>query len=168
MSPGASPNRARAYETVRANPGATVAEVANALEVDHSTAAYHLRRLEKEGRIVAERVGRVRSHVVNGDGWCPYLRRVLPRLRPDGAEPTLEALVERPVVRVADAVGEEAEVGEVRWALKRLQEVGLAERIGHGRYRLPQGRETAARRALRRRPCPGGDACAAAGGRVAA
>lgn len=161
-------NRAAAYRLVRDQPGATVADVARALDIDHSTAAYHLRRLERQDRIVAERVGRVRSHVANGDGWCPYLRRVLPRLRPEGADPVLEALLDRAVFRVADAARRGVDEGQARWALKRFREVSLAERVGHGRYRLPAGREAAARRALRREPCPGGRDCAAPERRVAA
>lgn len=156
-------NRAAAYRTVRDEPGATVADVADALGIDHSTASYHLRRLEKQDRIVAERVGRVRAHVANGDGWCPFLRRVLPRLRPDGAEPVLEALLERRIFRVADAARRGVDEGKARWALKRLREVGLVEKVGHGRYRVRPGREAAARRALRREPCPGGARCAARG-----
>lgn len=148
---------------VRENPGVSVTDVAEALDVDHSTAAYHLRRLEREQRIVGQRVGRVRAHVANGEGWCPYLRRVLPRLRPDGAEPVLEALLDRAVFRVADAARRGVPDGEARWALERFQEVGLVEKVGHGRYRIPEDREAAARRALRRRPCPGGPSCPASG-----
>lgn len=161
-----SPKRADAYQFVRENPGATVSDVAEALEIDHSTASYHLRRLERDQRVVADRVGRVRSHVANGEGWCAYLRRVLPRLRPDGAEPVLEALLDRAVFRVADAAARGVPAGEARWALERLQEVGLVEKAGHGRYRIPPDREAAARRALRGVPCPG-DATCPAGGRAA-
>lgn len=156
-------NRARAYDFVRENPGASVADVAEALEVDHSTAAYHLRQLERDRRVVAEDVGRVRSHVANGEGWCPYLRRVLPRLRPSGAEPVLEALLDRAVFRVADARARGVDEGKARWALKRLQEVDLVEKLGHGRYRIPPDREAAARRALDGVPCPGDATCPASG-----
>lgn len=156
-------NRAAAYRFVREAPGASVSDVADALGVDHSTAAYHLRRLEREGRVVAQHVGRVRAHVPNGEGWCPYLRRVLPRLRPEGAEPVLEALLDRAVFRVADARRRGVDEGKARWALERFQEVGLAEKVGHGRYRIPEGREAAARRALRGQPCPGGPSCPASG-----
>lgn len=156
-----SANRARAYRFVRENPGATVTDVAEAMDVDHSTAAYHLRELERDRRIVAERVGRVRSHVANGEGFCPFMRKVLPRLRPAGARPVLEALLDRAVLRVADAASRGVDPGQARWALKRLREVGLVEKVGHGRYRVPPDREAAARRALHGRPCPGGPACLA-------
>lgn len=161
MQEKGSGNRAEAYRVVREDPGASVTDVAEALDIDHSTASYHLRQLEREGRIVARRVGRVRAHVANGDGWCPFLQRALPRLRPVGAEPVLEALLDRAVFRVADAARRGVPDGEARWALERLQEVGLAEKVGHGRYRIPEGREAAARRALHGKPCPGGPSCPA-------
>lgn len=42
-------------------------EAARALDLDHSTVAYHVRRLEKAGAIVAERCGRYVRLYVNGD-----------------------------------------------------------------------------------------------------
>lgn len=60
-------NRGRLAAFLAERPGAGMGEAARALGIDHSTVAYHVRRLEKAGAIVTERCGRYVRLYVNGD-----------------------------------------------------------------------------------------------------
>lgn len=52
-----NPVRKRVSAYVRANPGATIMEVRNAVGIAWGTAVYHLERLERSGELVGERRG---------------------------------------------------------------------------------------------------------------
>lgn len=159
MTPATS-TRERVLATVVERPGATIQEVAHRLALDHSTAAYHLHRLEVDRRVVAERHGRWRAHFVNGSGHCPHLRQGLPRLEARGARPALAHLLERGEVTAAELMARGIQEGEARWALQALGEAGFTERVARGRHRLAPDGSTCALRALARSPCPEWGSCA--------
>ncbi len=160
-----NPTRLEAYRYVKDHPGCAVADVARQLNVDHSTATYHLRRLAREDRITTEMAGRVRGHVVNGAGFCPYLTRVLPRLRTPEARAVLEALATRDHAGVVELASEHGmDRSSVRWALQVLQDVGLVERVGRGTYQVPRDRRVCAARAAASRGCSRWGLCAVSRG----
>lgn len=131
----ASPERERAFDAVKALPGASVQEVAAALDVDHSTAEYHLHRLLREGRVRAVRAGRVRAHYASGTPLCPFLREVTPKFRSEGDRRALAAMAAGGTWRATDlpAAGG-LSLPEARWFLQKAAEEGLLQREGHGRW----------------------------------
>lgn len=145
--------RGKVYDLVRDEPGLAVQDVADRLAVDHSTAAYHLHRLESSGHVVAHASGRTRCHYANGSGLCPYLKHVLPRLRADGAGPALARALERGDVTAADLEARGVDVGAARWALHRLEDAGLLRKVARGRWRLREDTAKCALHALGREGC---------------
>lgn len=123
-------------DRIRAQPGATVADLARDLAVAHSTATYHLRRLERE-RVVVSLAKRGRLHwFVNGQATpaeravavsrrLPRAEQVLSRVPRDGAAP-LGAIAEGlPMTKPG-----------VIWHLKRLETLGLVLSEGPAGARL--------------------------------
>lgn len=115
--------RDRAFEVVKAKPGASVLEVAEDLDVAWSTAAYHLAVLEREGFIAGERRGRHRRFFAVGSGASreevfatehPTARRILETVR--GAPGVTQK-------EIAAAAGVSASTAS--WHLERLAQAGL-------------------------------------------
>lgn len=158
--------RARLFEAIRASPGASVTELARLVGVRHSTATYHLARLEKLWMVHAMRVGNRLHYFLNGQmppgeralAVCRRLDRseqVLGRLRGDAALSLGEVAEGLPMTKAG-----------VYWHLRRLAALGLAAvegapgaqryRLGSGILRLPPVHGPASARAnssaLRNRP----------------
>lgn len=137
MRPAALTARPQAVlDAVAARPGASVQELADALGVDHSTAEYHLHRLERAGRVRAVRAGRVRAHYASGAPYCPYLRVLLPQFRAAEDLALLRALAagEARALDLARATGRD--VPGVRWLLEKAARAGVVESPRYGAWRV--------------------------------
>ncbi|HVL48167.1 MAG TPA: hypothetical protein VM889_06385 [Candidatus Thermoplasmatota archaeon] len=135
-------------------PGLTVSDAARALGVDHSTAAYHLRRLVKQRRVAVTAVGRVRAHWAPGCGYCPVQRAALPRLTPE-ARRVFATLAAAPRAhRIGEAFARAA-VDEPagRWAVDTLRRLGLVMGRGHGLVSARPGAEACVEGLGLGRPC---------------
>ena len=101
------------------------------MDLDESTAGYHLHRLEREGQIVVERVGRVAAHYPNG--WGDARARRYASLSAE-ARAALAVLRDLGVARVAE-VSRWSGIprGATRHALT------LCERLGFVRRRSKRG-----------------------------
>lgn len=121
--------RAEMLAYVSREPGTTSTTVARRFAIDHSTAAYHLRRLMKAGLIVAQSDGRSLRYYVVGCGICPFLRMALPTLRDERFAELLAALEGREL-RLPAFARDAQEVARTRGRLTRLAQLGLVANEG--------------------------------------
>lgn len=152
---------------LRQHPGMSTRALARAAGVDESTADYHLRRLRRAGRALAQPWGRELCWFPAGAGFCPVLRRAIPALRREEVARVALALDEAPATagQLADRAG--VPVGAARWATVVLEDAGIAERNATGRVQLRAGaqvcigRATGGQRCDEWGRCPVSRACAA-------
>lgn len=105
-------------------PGESCTDLAHAFGIDHSTAAYHLRRLERAGLVTASVTGRAILWYPVGCGICPFLRPALPLLR-DPRYASLLARSEAPGVRVSEMTSDPRQTARIRSRFERLEALGL-------------------------------------------
>lgn len=134
-------------------PGASTTMVAARVGTNASTADYHLRRLQKEGKVRAQPGGREVAWFLNGCGLCPVVRGLVPALRHAPLAATLRALGEVPAHApwIAQQAGIDA--GQARWAAAKLVAAGVAARTPGGKVRLAEGASLCVRKALAAEPC---------------
>lgn len=116
-------------------PGLSTRGVARNVDLDESTAAYHLHRLERAGVVVAERVGRVVAHYPNG--WGDEAARKYAALSAE-ARAVMAVLKEEglPLRAVDVARRSGVPVGAVRHALALAVRLGLARKPRQGLYEV--------------------------------
>jgi predicted transcriptional regulator len=144
--------REAVFDVVCSSPGAGPSDVADELGLHPSTAEYHLRRLDENGRVVLETVGRRRCFYPEGEGWCRCSRAAHARLTQAGRT-MLRAALDRGLVSRRQVVSRGHSRSAVRWALKQLREIGVLERDGWGIYVLDEDKRDCALAALNERPC---------------
>jgi len=115
--------RFRLLCALRASPGLTVAQLARALAVDHSTAAYHLDRLVAAGVVVCLRHGG-RRHSFPAGG-LPRERALAVTQRRGAAALVLARVGAEPRSLGAIAQGLPLTKSGVHWHLRRLVALGL-------------------------------------------
>ncbi len=152
---------ARVLRTVRDQPGTCTQTVARTLSVDHSTAAYHLRRLERRGRVSSVVTGRERRHYPKGHPSCPFLRIAESTL--DHAATTrvlraVHATAASRAVDVARATG--VAIAQVRWVLIRLEQMGFIVKVAPGRFTVPEDVHPCLPHAFERTACREWGRCA--------
>ncbi|HVL48444.1 MAG TPA: helix-turn-helix domain-containing protein, partial [Candidatus Thermoplasmatota archaeon] len=126
--------RARILEAMRADPGATIQELARVAGVSHTTATYHLGLLEEVDLAVAETVGNRKHWFTNGAVANRALRLRILLGRMGRAREVLSAVESGPA-RLADVAGALGmSLPGALWHLKRLVDLGLVDRDGD-RYR---------------------------------
>lgn len=123
--------RRRLFEAVLANPGAGLADLAEASGLGYSTARYHLHVLRRAGRVSTAKLrGKRRAFPPSVD--APALAAALD----DDATAVLIVAVARlgpsPVSRLADALDKDPST--VTYHAKRLESDGLVTRRRRGRY----------------------------------
>lgn len=138
---------------IRATPGASTRELARTTGISEWTADYHLRRMLREGALVAETVGRTRCWYAKGCGLCPVLRRAMPMLRrPEALAVALASPDDpEPLPRLASRAG--VSVGTARWVTTVLADAFLLERNRFGRVALRPGAGTCLSAASAGRRC---------------
>ena len=116
-------------------PGLSTRAVARAVDLDESTAGYHLHRLARAGEIVVERVGRIAAHYPNG--WGDAAARKYAALSAE-ARIVLAVLREEAMpLRPVDAARRAGiPVSAARHALTLAVRLGLARRPRQGRYEV--------------------------------
>lgn len=141
---GAGPGATRwaVLQAVLTRPGTSIQDVADALDVDHSTVRHHVRVLREEGAVERIRDGRIVRLFVRGAGLA---ERLAPILRDPDRGRVLDYLRDHPVPtvtinRVADALGLHFRV--VRRTMEWLDRVGVIEMTrDEGGYRLREVRD---------------------------
>lgn len=117
--------RERVLAAVRAAPGRSVTALARELNVDPSTAVYHLRKLERKKDVVGREVGRERVWFPEGI-VCPALKEGWPLLR--RARPVVDAVLAGDVTVKAIAARVGQPEAPVRARLAALAAAGFLER----------------------------------------
>ena len=132
-SPVMTPTRRQIARLLWARPGLSNRAVAREVDLDESTAAYHLDRLVREGVLVQERVGRVVAHYPMG--WGDARARRYAALSAE-ARLVLAVLQEEPgPMRAVDLARRlDVRVGVVRAALELALRAGLARRVARGKF----------------------------------
>lgn len=125
---------------VLATPGCSTRAVARAVGVDDSTADYHLRRLRKEGVLRCHDGRRQVSwwHRASGP-FCPVLLDAIPIFRREGVAETARALEEWPTTASELARRCGVPLGQVRWNVEVLGQLGLLAKTRTGRAGLAAG-----------------------------
>ncbi|MFA5861643.1 MAG: winged helix-turn-helix transcriptional regulator [Candidatus Thermoplasmatota archaeon] len=134
-SPVMTPTRRQIARLLWARPGLSRRSVAREVDLDDSTAAYHLDRLVREGVIIQERVGRVVAHYPVG--WGDARARKYAALSAD-ARVVLAALQEEyGAMRAVDLARRlDVRVSVIRAALHLAVRSNLARRVGRGKYEV--------------------------------
>ncbi len=110
---------------IRAHAGATVADLSRAVSVAHTTATYHLRRLEKQGAVVSLRAGGRLHFFLNGQA-TPKDRTLTVCRRLERSEEVLRRLPrDAPVTLGEVSAGLPMTKAGVYWHLLRLAALGL-------------------------------------------
>lgn len=131
----ATPTRQQILRLLWREPGLSTRGVARGVDLDESSAAYHLHRLERAGAVVCERIGRIVAHYPNG--WGNATARKYAVLSPE-ARVVLDVLREEAIALRAVDVSRRSglRVGAVRHALSLATRLGLARRARRGRYEV--------------------------------
>lgn len=145
-------DRASIVERLREEPGLRPADIARVFGVHPSTAEYHLRRLDRVGRVARVRVGRELHHYVVGEGICRKGREVHARLTPAGRA-VLRFGLDRRVFPRGCVVDLGFSSSAVRWAIDRFEALGVVERLAWGVYELAAGWRGCVASALREEAC---------------
>lgn len=120
--------RASILEAVEDDPGGTVTEYAEDVDVDRTTARYHLRMLERFDYVLSDRIlGRTR-YFENHGRWDAFARQAIAHLRNRSTRRLVEAILEDPGRRcreLADPTG--LSESAVYRKIGRLHEIGLVE-----------------------------------------
>lgn len=144
----------KALAVLSKEPGSSVARVARELGIDHSTAAYHLRRLERMGIVQSRVIGRTRCHFVASRWQCETSRQAAVFMSAPGGRAVLERLASGGAWRANElSKATEIRVGRVRWIIRRGETCGLLERVRYGRYALALEARLCASHALSGSPC---------------
>lgn len=123
--------RARLLDALRARPGLAVVDAARAVDVDPSTALYHLRRLVDEGVAVAEGARRAARYFAVGTVPPAQRLRIVAERE---SEPIIEAIRAEPgasKTRLAQRLA--IARASLSWHLGRLERAGLVRCERDGR-----------------------------------
>jgi Mn-dependent DtxR family transcriptional regulator len=138
LAPTLSERRQEILHLVARDPGATPADIARALDVDHSTAAYHLRRLGRAGFVEPRPIGRALRYFSPGCRICPFLRETMPVLRDPRYATVVAALEARGGRAFLSDMAPPGEEGRYRARLRRMQQMGLVQRGSSGWELTPE------------------------------
>ncbi len=121
-------NRQDILNFVYRNPGATVANVAQAHSIDRGTAKYHLYRLESEGKIILRRIGKFSRIFQNSETYSDFEKTVLSYMQNQTARSILLMIFEQPGItnlEMADRL--RVEKSAIKWHLDNLIRDGIVK-----------------------------------------
>jgi|AGTN01.2.fsa_nt_gi Uncharacterized protein conserved in archaea len=121
-------NRQDILNFVYHNPGVTVANVAQAHNIDRGTAKYHLYRLESEGKIILRRIGKFSRIFQNSETYSDFEKTVLSYMQNQTARSILLMILEQPGItnlEMADRLC--VEKSAIKWHLDNLMRDGIVK-----------------------------------------
>lgn len=151
--------RDRIMDLLRTQHGLSTRAVAKGVGVTESTADYHLRRLRREQRVLAEEAGREVRWFATPCGLCPVLRQAIPAMRRAPVASVALALSEWPLTSRAVAERAGVPLGQTRQALPLLERIGIVERSRTGRVALRDGAALCVPKAIAGERCALWGAC---------
>lgn len=126
--------RLRMFEYVRERPGAHLSQIHGAMGLGWGATVYHLRRMREAQLLTARTVGNQLCHFVNGDHHTPEEQQVLAAAKGARAQAIVDYIKLRgasPQHEIARELGMSSAL--VSWHAKRLEDLGVVERVRAGR-----------------------------------
>jgi predicted transcriptional regulator len=129
-------NRHNILNYVYSNPGATVAEVAQSQSIERGTAKYHLYKLETEGKIVLNRIGKYSRVFRNSNTYSDFKKTVLAHLQNQTGRNVLLLVLEQPGItnqELAERLG--IEKSAIHWHVDKFMTDGLIVYRKDGKFK---------------------------------
>jgi predicted transcriptional regulator len=129
-------NRHNILNYIYSNPGATVAEVAQAQSIERGTVKYHLYKLESEGKIVLNRMGKYSRVFRNSHTYSDYEKTIIAHLQNQTARSVLLLILEHPGItnqEMTERLG--IEKSAVHWHVDKFMRDGLIGFRRDGKYK---------------------------------
>jgi predicted transcriptional regulator len=89
-------NKQAVFTFITGNPGCTAPELARGRNMNIGTARYHIQRLQDEGRIVLEKIGKYSRIFVNSHTYDDREKRIASHLHNDTSRAIISTLMETP------------------------------------------------------------------------
>ncbi len=129
-------NRHNILNYIYSNPGATVAEVAHAQSIERGTVKYHLYKLETEGKIVLNRMGKYSRIFRNSHTYSDFDKVVLAHLQNQTSRSVLLLVLEQPGItnqEMAERLG--IEKSAIHWHVDKFLRDGLISYRRDGKFK---------------------------------
>jgi predicted transcriptional regulator len=129
-------NRHNILNYIYSNPGATVAEVAQAQSIERGTVKYHLYKLETEGKIVLNRMGKYSRVFRNSHTYSDFDKIVLAHLQNQTSRAVLLLVIEQPGItnqEMAEQLG--IEKSAIHWHVDKFLRDGLISYRRDGKFK---------------------------------
>jgi predicted transcriptional regulator len=129
-------NRHNILNYIYSNPGATVAEVAQAQSIERGTVKYHLYKLESEGKIVLNRMGKYSRVFRNSNTYSDFEKTVIAHLQNQTARSVLLMIHDQPGItnqEMAERLG--VEKSAVHWHVDKFLSDGLISYRRDGKFK---------------------------------
>jgi predicted transcriptional regulator len=129
-------NRHNILNYIYSNPGTTVAKVAQAQSIDRGTAKYHLFKLESEGKIVLNRIGKFSRVFRNSHTYDDFEKTVIAHLQNQTSRSVLLLVLEQPGItnkEMAERLG--VEKTAIHWHIDKFVNDGLISYRKEGKFK---------------------------------
>jgi predicted transcriptional regulator len=129
-------NRNSILQYVNANPGSTIARIAQDQLIDRATVKYHLYKLEAGGKVVLRRMGKYARIFRNSGAFSADEQKVIAHLQNRNSSRILSLIMDNPGItnqELAEQLG--IEKGAVHWHIDRFMADGLISVSQEGRQK---------------------------------
>ena len=129
-------NRHNILNYVYSNPGATVAEVAQAQSIERGTVKYHLYKLESEGKVVLNRMGKYSRVFRNSHTYSDFEKTVIAHLQNQTARSVLLLILEQPGItnqEMSERLG--VEKSAIHWHVDKFLRDGMVSFRRDGKFK---------------------------------
>jgi predicted transcriptional regulator len=129
-------NRHNIMNYVYNNPGATVADVAQAQSIERGTVKYHLYKLESEGKIVLNRMGKYSRVFRNSHTYSDFEKTVIVHLQNQTARSVLLLILEQPGItnqEMSERLG--VEKSAIHWHVEKFLRDGMISFRRDGKFK---------------------------------
>ena len=129
-------NRHNILNYVYSNPGATVADVAQAHSIERGTVKYHLFKLESEGKIVLNRMGKYSRIFRNSNTYSDFEKTVIAHLQNQTSRSVLLMVLEEPgITNLEMAERLDIEKSAINWHINKFLHDGLISYRRDGKFK---------------------------------
>lgn len=120
--------RSRIFDYIKDNPGVTTQELADALEVDYSTANHHVSVLKEFDLVHSRRKGRITHYFENHGTYGNFEKDAIPLLREGTSAHVARLVRDNPGIK-ASGVARKLDVdpSTVKWHLDKLRDADLVD-----------------------------------------
>jgi predicted transcriptional regulator len=129
-------NRHNILNYIYSNPGVTVAEVAQAQSIERGTVKYHLYKLESEGKIVLNRMGKYSRVFRNSHTYNDFEKSVIAHLQNQTSRSVLFMILEQPGItnqEMAERMG--VEKSAIHWHIDKFLRDGIISYRRDGKFK---------------------------------